>query len=499
MGEYLATDERLRRIGDLLLKGVYLWAEATERDAAAVRQDMEKPTNGAIVRGEARRPGRATHAIQHPNDARGRHGPDKRERRPTPVDGSASARDRAGDGGRAAATMAHTRVRCPLGSGPLEDFAIQFDDVFRTPAQRRGFRTYLQGLLSRRERRRSLATLAGADSATGASAAPMQRLQYFLCESAWDAGRLAARRLELLVAARAAAPHRSGALVIDDALGREAGSAATPPTLTSLWADEQVHYPLHIQPYSPAEYIAEGTTDPSLRGRPDALVALVEGVRAMGSIFRAVVAKCPQSECARLEEALQAARVPYVLALQPSDDCSAARSDAAHALAPTDRMFRRGRLAAPSDWSPIVRRLGDGRDETWWAAERCAQTDERAHAGRAVVATTDPIVLPAAHTWYLVTNLPRPGSPPSGDAPIPPADRFEAVRLYGLHQSVTQRYRQVRQELGCDHIMVRSPRAMRRHWELACCALLFYWQVWFAGEAVDSRETALAGPLDIPV
>jgi hypothetical protein len=204
----------------------------------------------------------------------------------------------------------------------------------------------------------------------------MQRLQYFLCESAWDTGRLAARRLELLVAARAAAPHRSGALVVDDAMGREAGSAATPPTLTTLWTDERVYYPLHIQPYSPAEYIAEGTTAPGLRGRPDALVALVEGVRAMGIMFRAAVANCPQSECARLEEALRAAKVPYILALRPPDDFAGARSDAAHALDATDRMFGRGRPEAPADWAPIVRRLGDAREETWWAAERCAQTDE---------------------------------------------------------------------------------------------------------------------------
>lgn len=30
MGEYITRDERLRRIGEILLKGVYLWAEATE-------------------------------------------------------------------------------------------------------------------------------------------------------------------------------------------------------------------------------------------------------------------------------------------------------------------------------------------------------------------------------------------------------------------------------------------------------------------------------------
>lgn len=44
MGSYLTWEERLRRIGELLLKGVYLWADATE---AAAAQD------GGVVGGDA--------------------------------------------------------------------------------------------------------------------------------------------------------------------------------------------------------------------------------------------------------------------------------------------------------------------------------------------------------------------------------------------------------------------------------------------------------------
>lgn len=39
------------------------------------------------------------------------------------------------------------RLPCPLASGPLEVYAVRFDDLFRTLAQRRGFREYLAGLL----------------------------------------------------------------------------------------------------------------------------------------------------------------------------------------------------------------------------------------------------------------------------------------------------------------------------------------------------------------
>jgi hypothetical protein len=36
------------------------------------------------------------------------------------------------------------RLACPPAPGPLEDYAAQFDTLFGSLAQRRGFRAYLQ-------------------------------------------------------------------------------------------------------------------------------------------------------------------------------------------------------------------------------------------------------------------------------------------------------------------------------------------------------------------
>src|SRR5215472_8211014 len=44
-------------------------------------------------------------------------------------------------------------------------------------------------------------------------------------------------------------------------------------------------------------------------------------------------------------------------------------------------------------------------------------------------------------------------------------------------------HKQVKQELGWADFMVRSDRAIRRHWQLVCCAFSFCWQAWFAEEA----------------
>ena len=49
---------------------------------------------------------------------------------------------------------------------------------------------------------------------------------------------------------------------------------------------------------------------------------------------------------------------------------------------------------------------------------------------RLVVATADPGTLPGKATWYLVTNLPRPGGPREPGSPHLAAGLAEIVRLY---------------------------------------------------------------------
>ena len=125
-------------------------------------------------------------------------------------------------------------------------------------------------------------------------------------------------------------------------------------------------------------------------------------------------------------------------------------------------------------WVRVVRPFRGGHAETWWALEVVAGPYGPAPRLRAVVATTDPATLPDQQTWYLATNLPTPGAPP-GAAPPPPADLAEVVRLYGLRMGVEQSYQQTKYALGGSQYLVRSDTAMRRHWQLVCCAFSFCW------------------------
>src|SRR6266536_4764812 len=109
-----------------------------------------------------------------------------------------------------------TRRPCPPATGPLEAYAARFDPLLSRLAQRRGLRAYLQGLLLPRDRNKTMTALAGAEPVVGAQHVAVQGLQWFATESSWDHQQVNQRRVELLMADPATAPHDQGALVIDD-------------------------------------------------------------------------------------------------------------------------------------------------------------------------------------------------------------------------------------------------------------------------------------------
>jgi len=67
--------------------------------------------------------------------------------------------------------------------GPLEDYAMSFDDLLGVGAQRHSFRRYLQGLLLPAERNKTLTALANTEPVIGAQRREAQSLQWFLSES----------------------------------------------------------------------------------------------------------------------------------------------------------------------------------------------------------------------------------------------------------------------------------------------------------------------------
>ena len=140
----------------------------------------------------------------------------------------------------------------------------------------------------------------------------------------------------------------------------------------------------------------------------------------------------------------------------------------------------------------MTRAFRDGHAETWFAADATLGWWGPDGARRLVAATADPATLPPKATWYLVTNLPRPGGPREADSPHPAAGLAEIVRIYGIRHWIEQGYKQVKDELGWADFQVRSDIAIRRHQALVNCAFSFCWDAWFADTHAAARSCTTA-------
>jgi SRSO17 transposase len=341
-------------------------------------------------------------------------------------------------------------------------------------------------LLLPRDRSKTLTALVGAEPLVQAQAAEVQRLQFFLSEATWDAEAINARRLALLLAEPTTSASAQGVLVIDDTGDRKDGSATDHVArqylgsvgkvdngivaVTTVWADEAHYYPLHVMPYTPEKRLAKGKQDPAFRTKPQIALDLVERAQAAGVPFCAIVADCFYGDNNALEGALLKRRLPHVLARRGAVGRGGAPAEADHS-------FKDAAQALPlSAWREVIRRFRDGHTERWWAAELTLFGYGPGRSVRAICATTDRLALPELSTWYLTTNVPAPLT--------------EIVRIYGLRNWIEQGYKQMKDELGWADFMVRSDRAIRRHWTLVCCAFAFCW--W--NEAMQSRASESAAP-----
>ncbi|MCZ1013274.1 IS701 family transposase [Streptomyces albulus] len=379
-------------------------------------------------------------------------------------------------------------------AGSAEGYAARFDDLLSTLAQRRGFREYLTGLLAPRERNKTLTCLVGAEPVAGAGHRAVQRLQFFLSESRWDHERINAPRLELLLADPATASHEQGVLVIDDSGDRKDGKATAHVgrqwlgrygktdngvvTVTTLWADERLYYPLHAVPYTPAHHFPRGRNDTAFRTKWKIAADLARQAQTASVAFRAAVADCAYGDVDDFRGELRQAGVPFVMALKRRRG-TWAYSDQAHTPVDAARELQWNNPDTPGDWTAVKRTFRDGHTATWWAADATLGFWGPDGLTRPVVATTDPATLPEKNTWYLATDLPRPGSPRAADSPYPPADLAEVVRIYAVRNWIEQSYKQVKDELGWADFQVRSDTAIRRHQTLVNCAFSFCWDTWF--------------------
>ena len=379
--------------------------------------------------------------------------------------------------------------------GPLEDYAVFFDDLFASRAQREGFRRYLEGLLLAEERNKTLTALANTEPVVGAQRKEAQSLQWFLSESSWDPEKVSRRRIGSMLREPATAADESGTLVIDETGDRKDGKATAHVghqylggigkiangvvSVSSVYADERLYYPLEVEPYTPSHHFEGGKADAAFRTKPQIALELVDRAIGMGLPFRAVVADILYGEHRGFRRSLEDRHIPYVLAMKPSFGWYVPTGGGRQTVREVAQEASWNGEQEPGEWVALERSFRDGHTERWWALEPKGWPFEAGGRRRLVVATTDPVGLPELTTFYLLTNLASPeGEREAGDRELGAADLAEVSRLYALRSWIEQSYKQVKNSLGWAHYQVRSDLAIRRHWELVCCAFCFCWWAW---------------------
>jgi hypothetical protein len=345
----------------------------------------------------------------------------------------------------------------------LEAYSQEFDGLFTKVNQREGFRQYVTGLLLASERNKILTELANSEPVVGAQEARVQSLQWYLSESTWEAAVVNRARVELILRTPGLQPHGQGALVIDETGDRKAGHKTAHVgrqylanlgkidngvvSVTSLWADEKLYYPVDVEPYTPAAWFEGGKAHPGFRTKLKIAEELVQQAMASGIPFRAVVADSFYGEDRTFRQRLEQLGVGYVLALKPSfawwhrvGDIGSPQDAALAAIWVSPQ--------ESGDWVSIERSFRDGHHEVWWDLEVVAGPFGPQRPLRSVVVTTDPLTLPDLTTWYLITNLPVPNSQRALTSSLAAANLPELVRLYALRQWVEQSYKQVKHTLG---------------------------------------------------
>jgi SRSO17 transposase len=405
------------------------------------------------------------------------------------------------------------RIEVERAPAPLEEYAKHFDPLFGKSNQREGFRRYVEGLLLPSERHKTLTGLTNTEPVVGAQLARAQRLQWFLSESDWDERQVQAERLTLLRQDPASAPTADGVLVIDETGDRKDGHHTAHVgrqylanlgkidngvvSVSSLWADERVYYPVDFEPYTPAHYFPKGKKDPQFRTKLKIAVELVRRAVQAQIPFRAVVADSFDGEDRGVKRGLRALGVGYVLALKPSHEWWHPVT-AIGSFQEAARAARWQSPKRPGKWVKVTRTFRDGSSQDWWALEVITGPYGPQKQERVIIATTDPLTLPDLTTFYLVTNLPAPGSPRAAESALAAASLEEVVRLYGLRMWVEQSYKHVKHALGWSQYQVRSDKAIRRHWQLVCCAFSFCWYHASHPAARPTHEAREPSELTVP-
>jgi len=277
-----------------------------------------------------------------------------------------------------------------------------------------------------------------------------QALHYFVANADWNLEKLRKKRLELT---RDALRERPFVLIIDetgdlkkgkttDYVSRQyIGNLGTVDrgivSVSAYGVLENVTFPLRFQIFKPERCLKP---DDTYQSKPTIAIDLVRQIVADGFKIQLVLADALYGESGPFIHALEALKLPYVVAIRENHSV----------LMPRSQRVRSTR------WRSFQRVFSDGREEKRYVRE---VVFSKRRDVRYYELTSDPEKLPAATTRFVMTNM-------KGEL------RHTLGNCYGLRTWIEYGYKQSKNELGWTDYRLTDYHDIERWWELVCSAYL---------------------------
>ena len=349
----------------------------------------------------------------------------------------------------------------------FERWCCRFDDVFKTKAEKKGFRQYLGGLLGE-SRRKNLSEMA-----KNAIGVVYHRLHHFLTDARWSSLEVNERRLQVMNQCRQTKIQKGFSLIIDDSGHRKSGNFTAGVgrqyigeigktdngivTVTTHLYDGKKSLPLDIELYQHSNSLPEGKKDTEFKKKPEIAIDLIDRSLARGDKPGMVLVDSGYGNNTNFLSQLEARKLKYLGGIAKNRKIKIEKNENSQESIRVDELAA---SLSPEEFTKV--QLMIEQPKTLWVAIVEGEIS-RLEGKRSIAIVMNACSFSeATEIDYFITNVnPKTVTPEW------------VVKTYSQRNWVEVFYREAKGNLGLKEYQVRDKRSLLRHFILVFCAYTF--------------------------
>jgi len=349
----------------------------------------------------------------------------------------------------------------------FERWCRRFDDVFKTKAEKQGFRQYLGGLLGE-SRRKNLSEMA-----KNAIGVVYHRLHHFLTDARWSAQEVNERRLQVMNRCRQTKIPKGFSLIIDDSGHRKSGNFTAGVgrqyigeigktdngivTVTTHLYDGKKSLPLDIELYQHSSSLPKGKQDPEFKKKPEIAIDLIDRSLARADQPGIVLVDSGYGNNTNFLCQLETRNLKYLGGIAKNRKIKIERNRNSQESIRVDELAA---SLSPEELTQV--QLITEKPKTLWVAIVEGEIPRLEGKRRIAIVMNACSFSEATEIDYFVTNVDPKTVTPEW-----------VVKTYSQRNWVEVFYREAKGNLGLKEYQVRDKRSLLRHFTLVFCAYTF--------------------------